>query len=130
MCTLRYVMILAVSFVGTSFACEYPALEAVPSGEDATMDELLATQAQIREYMTAMEEYLVCVNEETEATGDNAPEVYGQIMAERHNSAVLEMEKRLSGTMGESTGELVRQKLFWKQFVKTILISLSFSGLT
>ena len=92
MCTLRYVMILAISFVGTSFACEYPPLVAVPSGEDATMEELLATQAQIREYMTAMEEYLVCVNEETEAAGDNAPEVYGQIMAERHNSAVLEME--------------------------------------
>jgi len=92
MCTLRYVMILAISFVGTSFACEYPPLVAVPSGEDATMEELLATQAQIREYMTAMEEYLVCVNEETEAAGDNAPEVYGQIMATRHNSAVLEME--------------------------------------
>ena len=92
MCTLRCVIILAVSFVGTSFACEYPPLVAVPSGEDATMEELLATQAQIREYMTAMEEYLVCVNEETEAAGDNAPEVYGQIMATRHNSAVLEME--------------------------------------
>ena len=92
MCTLRYVMILAISFVGTSFACEYPPLVAVPSGEDATMEELLATQAQIREYMTAMEEYLVCVNEETEAAGDNAPEEYGQIMATRHNAAVLEME--------------------------------------
>ena len=92
MCTLRYVMILAISFVGTSFACEYPPLVAVPSGEDATMEELLATQAQIREYMTAMEEYLVCVNEETEAAGNNAPEVYGQIMATRHNAAVLEME--------------------------------------
>ena len=92
MCTLRYVMILAISFVGTSFACEYPPLVAVPSGEDATMEELLAAQAQIREYMTAMEEYLVCVNEETEATGDNAPEEYGQIMAGRHNSAVKEME--------------------------------------
>ena len=32
------------------------------------------------------------------------------------SAAVLEMEKRLSGTMVESTGELVRQKLFWKQF--------------
>ena len=92
MCTLRYVMILAISFVGTSFACEYPPLVAVPSGEDATMEELLAAQAQIREYMTAMEEYLVCVNEETEAAGNNAPEVYGQIMATRHNAAVLEME--------------------------------------
>jgi len=89
---LRYVMILAVSFVGTSFACEYPPLVAIPSGEDATMEELLAAQAQIREYMTAMEEYLVCVNEETKATGDNAPEEYGQIMAGRHNSAVTEME--------------------------------------
>ena len=92
MYTLRCVMILAVSFVGTSFACEYPPLVAVPSGEDATMEELLATQAQIREYMTAMEKYLVCVNEETEAAGNNAPEEYGQIMATRHNSAVLEME--------------------------------------
>ena len=89
---LRYVMILAVSFVGTSFACEYPPLVAVPSGEDATMEELLAVQAQIKEYMTAMEGYLVCVNEETEATGDNAPEEYEQIMAGRHNSAVTEME--------------------------------------
>jgi len=92
MYTLRCVVILAASFVGTSFACEYPPLVAVPSGEDATMEELLATQAQIREYMTAMEEYLVCVNEETEAAGDNAPEEYGQIMATRHNAAVLEME--------------------------------------
>ena len=92
MYTLRCVAVLAASFVGTTFACEYPPLVAVPSGGDATMEELLATQTQIKEYMTAMEEYLVCVNEETEAAGDNAPEEYGQIMASRHNSAVLEME--------------------------------------
>ena len=90
--TLRFVMVLAVTSAGTALACDYPPLVAIPDGETATMDELLAAQNSVREYMTAMEAYLACVNDEREAAGEDAPADYNAIMVSRHNYAVSEME--------------------------------------
>lgn len=89
---LRLIVIVTMSYAGTALACDYPPLVTIPDGESATMDELLAAQTSVREYMTAMEAYLACVNEEREAAGDDAPEEYNAIMISRHNYAVSEME--------------------------------------
>lgn len=75
-----------------AIACEQPSVVAVPQGESATLDELLAAQENVQTYMAAMEEYLACVNEEIEVAGEDAPAQFRSLMARRNNTAVDEME--------------------------------------
>lgn len=56
------------------------------------MDQMVSAQAQVKEYVAAMEEYLACINDELETAGDDAPEEYKALMITRHNTAVGEME--------------------------------------
>ena len=83
---------LAGSFAVTAFACENPPMVAVPDGSEASLDEMVAAQNGVREYMAAMEEYLACLNEELEAGGEEAPAEFKSLMVTRHNNAVSEME--------------------------------------
>ena len=53
---------------------------------------MLEAQIEVRTYVTAMETYLVCVEEELTVAGEDAPEVFKSIMFSRHNVAVAEME--------------------------------------
>jgi hypothetical protein len=73
-------------------ACETPAMISIPDGKSATMEQLLAAQAQVKTYMAAMNDYLACIDGEAEAKGEDAPEQYQAMMATRHNTAVSEME--------------------------------------
>jgi len=90
---LRFLIpLFIVSSVASAQDCDYPPLVSIPSGADSTMDDLLAAQGSIREYMASMNEYLDCVNDELTAAGDDAPAEYKAIMLSRHNAAVAEME--------------------------------------
>jgi hypothetical protein len=73
-------------------ACENPAVVAIPDGKTATMEQLLAAQAEVKSYMAAMEEYLTCVQNELQAKGEDAPTEFKTLMVARHNAAVNEME--------------------------------------
>ena len=73
-------------------ACEYPPLVTIPEGREATREEMLEAQTRIRNYVTAMESYLVCVGEELTVAGENAPEVFKSIIYSRHNVAMAELE--------------------------------------
>ena len=77
-------------FAGT--ACENPAAVAIPDGKTSTMDQMLAAQAQVKAYQTAMNEFLACIDSELEAQGEQAPEEFRALMVSRHNAAVSEME--------------------------------------
>lgn len=88
---------LTVAFVAlaggsAAIACEYPPLVTIPEGREATREEMLEAQAQIRTYVMAMESYLACVSEELTVAGNDAPEVFKSIMFSRHNVAMAEME--------------------------------------
>ena len=61
--------ILAAGFAGSALACDYPPLVAIPDADDATMDDMVATQESVRAYMENMDAYLTCVNEELAAAG-------------------------------------------------------------
>ena len=90
---LKFIVLLISAGAATSaLACDYPPLVTIPSGTDATMEELVATQAGIQEYMGAMEEYLTCVDDELTAAGDGAPAEYRAIQLSRYNAAIAEME--------------------------------------
>lgn len=85
-------LVLVSGFAVSAFACENPSMVAVPDGAVATLDEMVAAQNGVREYMAAMEDYLACLNEELESGGDEAPAEFKTLMVTRHNNAVTEME--------------------------------------
>ena len=90
---LRFLVVLvAGGAAASSLACDYPALITIPDGQSSTMEELITAQGGVRTYITGMEAYLACVNEELDAAGDDAPAEYKAIMFSRHNAAVAEME--------------------------------------
>lgn len=81
-----------------ALACEYPHRADVPDGTTATKEEMIAGQRGIKTYMSAMEEYLSCIEtaeQETVAGTDDADEAGKQQRIEmynkKYNAAVDEM---------------------------------------
>jgi hypothetical protein len=81
-----------------SFACDYPHRANVPDGSTATKDEMIAGQRGIKAYMSAMEEYLSCIEsaeQETVAGTDQMDEAAKQqridMYNKKYNAAVDEM---------------------------------------
>ena len=94
---MRTLLFCLVAFIASGLAvaaaaCEAPAPVPVPDGATATREQMLAAQAQIRAYQTAMTEFLACIDSELEAEGEQAPEEFKSLMVSRHNAAVAEME--------------------------------------
>ncbi len=91
---LTFSCVAALATCGTlaASACETPAMISIPDGKNATVEQLLAAQAQVKTYMAAMNDLLACIDNETEAKGDDAPEQFKLLMVTRHNTAVTEME--------------------------------------
>jgi hypothetical protein len=90
--TSCFVTVIAGCFGIAASACENPTMVSIPDGKTSTMDQLLQAQAEVKTYMTAMEEYLACLNEELETGGEEAPAEFKSLMVTRHNTAVSEME--------------------------------------
>ncbi len=86
------VALFALACASAAIACEYPPLVTIPEGREATLEEMLEAQTEVRDYVTAMETYLTCVSEELNVAGDDAPEMFKTIMFSRHNVAMAEME--------------------------------------
>ena len=86
------VALFALAGGSAAIACEYPPLVTIPEGRAATLEEMLEAQTGVRNYVTAMETYLACVEEELTVAGEDAPEVFKSIMFSRHNVALAEME--------------------------------------
>ncbi|MGB5491327.1 MAG: hypothetical protein WBM76_10920 [Woeseiaceae bacterium] len=91
-CTL---ILLSASAV---FACDYPHRADVPDGTTATKDEMIEGQRGVKSYMSAMEEYLSCIEtaeQETVAGSDDLGEDSKQQRIEmynkKYNAAVDEM---------------------------------------
>jgi hypothetical protein len=84
--------VLATCTVAAASACENPAMIPIPDGKNATKEQLLAAQAQVKGYMAAMTDYLACIDGEAAAKGEDAPEQFKAMMVTRHNTAVTEME--------------------------------------
>ncbi len=88
-CCIAVASLLAIP----ALACDNPPLVAVPDGATATMEELVAVQAEVQAYMAAMEEYIGCIDAELEAGGgEDAPDLFEGLMVRRHNQGVEEME--------------------------------------
>lgn len=80
------------------FACDYPHRADVPDGTTATKDQMIEGQRGVKAYMSAMEEYLSCIEtaeQETVAGADDIDEATKQQRIEmynkKYNAAVDEM---------------------------------------
>ncbi len=84
----------------TALACEYPAKISIADGSTATKEEMIASQAAVKEFVAAMEVYLACiVDDEKDAVaklGEVEPEVLQQrteMLNKKYNAAVEQMER-------------------------------------
>jgi len=96
-------LMLALS-AGAHAACVYPqAPQALPNGSQATKDEMLAAQAQVKEYSKSVQEiYLACLEQEKHdaiAALDNMDPEYTSkksaieaMQAKKHNAALDELQ--------------------------------------
>ena len=90
-------LLLAAAPAG--LACDYPQRAEVPDGATATKDEMLSGQAAVKDYMTAMETYLACIEKAEKDTVASMPDITDEERASRdaaltkkYNAAVQEME--------------------------------------
>ncbi|MDH3274951.1 MAG: hypothetical protein OEM99_10485 [Gammaproteobacteria bacterium] len=81
-----------------ALACDYPTRANVPDGTTATKEEMIAGQRGVKAYMSAMEEYLSCIEateQETVAGPDDQDEDAKQqridMLNKKYNAAVEEM---------------------------------------
>lgn len=104
---LLFVALPLAVFAVPALSCEYPTRIEVPDGKTASMDTMVAGQQAVKHYMSAMEEYLDCIDKETETlvgSGDEEAEKEQRaILVSKHNAAVDEME-----TVADSFNEEVR----------------------
>ena len=56
------------AFPALGLACEYPERPTLPDGGTASKDEMIAAQSAVKAFLAAVDEYLVCIeNEEKDA---------------------------------------------------------------
>ena len=77
----------------SALACDYPAEVNIPPGDEATIDEMVAAQTSVQDFVAAMDEYLACMDAEIEALGDEAADEDRATMVEQYNSGVDQMEE-------------------------------------
>ena len=68
------IFLAALGSAMSALACDAPAEINIPPGDEATLDEMLAAQTGVREFIAAMEEYLACMDGEIEALAEDTPE--------------------------------------------------------
>ena len=96
----KNILFTAILFLSTSaaLACDYPHRANVPDGTTSTKEQMIEGQRGIKAYMSAMEEYLSCIEtaeQETVAGADDIDEAAKQQRIEmynkKYNAAVDEM---------------------------------------
>ena len=87
------ILVAALGSAMSALACDAPAAIDIPNGAEATLDEMLAAQSGVRDFIAAMEEYLACMDGEIEAMGEDASEEEHAAMVEQYNSGVDQMEE-------------------------------------
>lgn len=83
---------LGVLLAAGASACEMPSMVEIPDGAAATTDEMVDARERVSTYVAAMEEYLVCLDEEVAVQGAEAPDEFRALMGRRREEAVNEIE--------------------------------------
>jgi KaiC/GvpD/RAD55 family RecA-like ATPase len=83
---------LCCVFAVPAYACDYPpGKPEIPEGKTATSDQMMTAQGAVKDYVSKMEAYVACVDQEVESLGDTVTEAQRNIQVQKHNAAVDEM---------------------------------------
>ncbi|HEY5623121.1 MAG TPA: hypothetical protein VIV14_05125 [Gammaproteobacteria bacterium] len=88
--------------------CEFPELPTVPEAEGATMEQMVATQGAIQDYMTVSNELLECLEGIT--NNEDLPEEDRQLAIEGYNAEVDAQESLAARWNEERTRFLEMQQ--------------------
>lgn len=80
------------AFAQAGADCISPAEVQIPAGATASLDDMLAAQSAVRDFMSDMDAFLECINSAIEAQGEETPAEVSQALVARHNQAVDSME--------------------------------------
>lgn len=105
----RILCAIAIVFAAQAgFACEYPASISVANGATASKDDMIASQAAVKQYVADMELYLTCIVDEEKSAralmGDIEAEQEQQreeMLNKKYNAGVEQMEKVAADFNGE-----------------------------
>src|SRR6185436_5884561 len=77
-----------------ALACDYPpTAPAIPDGKTATSEQMVDAQTSVKDYVSKMEAYIACLDQEVAKAGEEPPsEAQQHIHVEKHNAAVDEMQ--------------------------------------
>ena len=83
-------------------ACTYPkAPSSIPDGKTASLDEMKAAQAVVKQFVTDMEAYIKCIDEDNPPAAAGAPlteeakkaqDARERVRTQKHNAAVADEE--------------------------------------
>ena len=57
------------------FACDYPERPTMPDGSTAPKEDMIAAQSAVKAFLAAVDEYLICIDQEEKDAIDAMPEV-------------------------------------------------------
>ena len=74
--------------------CDRPSMINVPNGATSSLEQMLDAQSTVRDFLSSMETYLDCMNEQIEdSSGDDEASVDANTaLVDDYNSGVTEME--------------------------------------
>jgi hypothetical protein len=81
-------LVVAGTLQAANAACEYPPEVSIPDGSTASEEEMRAANQAVKKYMTDVESYLACLDEEEKKLGDAVTEEQKAVHTSRHNAAV------------------------------------------
>ena len=93
------VLLASLFSIPVASACEYPERAEMANGMTATKEEMVASQRSVKAYITAMEDYLDCIEaEESDAVDalnepdDDTLDQRKTVFNKKYNAAVDEMQ--------------------------------------
>lgn len=84
----------------SAISCDYPNRILIPNGNTASKDEMLEGQRAVKQYVSEMEAYLQCIEDEEAAARLTMEEMSAEdeeererVFSKKYNAAVDEMER-------------------------------------
>lgn len=85
-------LLAALTLSSVHAECAIPEVVAVPNGETADEDEMIAGQKQVKQYMANMQAYLDCIDAESAAIGEEQTDEQRAAHVQMYNAGVDAME--------------------------------------
>lgn len=88
------IVLAALGGAMSALACDVPEASIdMPRGDEATREEMLATQSSVRELQAATDDYLSCMDAEIDALSDETPEDERAAMVSQRDAAITRLEE-------------------------------------